>query len=70
MPKFVEVKTEDWLATVKDAKRYRWLRSDARLGLWMVMQWLPHLGKYERVNEEKIDDYIDSDIAKYGKPAI
>ena len=26
MPKFVEVKTEDWLTTTKDAARYRWLR--------------------------------------------
>lgn len=45
---------------VLDAARYRWLRSDARLGNWMVMQWLSHLGKYERVKEEKINDYIDS----------
>ena len=61
-PKFVEVETEELLASIKDAKRYRWLRSDARLGMWIVMRWQPHLGKYERVKEEHIDDYIDSDM--------
>lgn len=63
-PKFIEVETEELLATIKDAKRYRWLRSDARLGMWMVMRWLPHLSKYERVKEEHIDDYIDSSMKR------
>lgn len=45
-----------------DARRYRWIRSDKRLGRWMIMQWVPNLGRYERVKEEKINDYIDSDM--------
>lgn len=48
----------------EDAERYRWLRSDSRVGRWMVMQWLPHLGRYERVSEEKINEYIDSERKK------
>ena len=28
IPKFVEVRGDDWIATVKDAKRYRWLKEN------------------------------------------
>lgn len=57
---YIEELRQENKALRDDAIRYRWIRSDARVGRWMVMQWLPHLGKYERVKEEKINDYIDS----------
>lgn len=39
MPKFVEVPTADWLATTKDAQRYRYLRTYAEYVTGLRVNW-------------------------------
>ena len=61
MPKFVEVRTEDWLATTKDAARYRWLRNeDNPVDLvHSAMLVIPH--------GEMLDTQIDAAMSNKGE---
>ena len=62
MPKFTEVPTEDWLAAIAAAKRYRWLRDHC---LWGPhdqhrLEWyLPH-GR--GTGREQLDAHLDAAI--------
>ena len=55
IPKFVEVRGDDWIATVKDAKRYRWLRDTKADGTWALI--------VDNLHGDKWDEAIDAAIA-------
>lgn len=57
MPKFVEVPTEDWLETVKDAARYRRLQI-----LGCAPMGSPHLDTGCVLRFSGLDKYVDEDM--------
>ena len=60
MPKFVEVPTEDWLTTIADAKRYRWLRVHSWLDASLTESVLNFGPGYDQTKPETLDAAIDA----------
>lgn len=64
MPKFVEVRTEEWQAAVRDARRYQWLVEHAKSVVTGPFNW--HWQDEHRPHPpmRTLDQCIDEAIAK------